>query len=133
MLELKRLSHRSLVVSRGIVAAQPIYAPGILGERAQSSTTISLGLFRLQAPYRSGDVSAIAPDASKGDTLSVDRIGGQKTSMKLVETSIVEAWERKHSGSRAVGSPPKPGFFSGKQPPGLVNQAERLWKSLHLG
>ena len=91
------------------------------------------GLVFLQAPYRSGDVSAIAPDASKGDTLSVDRIGGQKTSMKLVETSIVEAWERKHSGSRAVGSPPKPGFFSGKQPPGLVNQGVSLWKSLHLG
>ena len=63
----------------------------------------------LDPAYRSGDVSAIAPDALNGDTLSVDRLGGQKTSMKLVETSIVEAWERKHSGSGQYQTTPKRG------------------------
>ena len=50
------------------------------------------GLVFLQAPYRSGDVSAIAPDASKGDTLSLARLVGQKSTVKLVETSIAVAW-----------------------------------------
>lgn len=31
------------------------------------------GLVFLRAPYRSGDVSAIAPDALNGDTLSLAR------------------------------------------------------------
>ena len=133
MLELKRLTPSSVVVSCGVKAAQPLYAPGSLGEQARSSPLPRRACFFTgPVPFR-GRISHKAPDASKGDTLSVDRLGGQKTSMKLVETSIVEAWGRKHSGSRAVGSPPKPGFFSGKQPPGLVNQGVSLWKSLHLG
>ena len=98
-LVLKRLIPSSQIVIRGVKAAQPLYAPGSLGEQARSSPLPRRACFFTGPVGFRPRISPIAPDALSGETLSLARFVAKDLGETCRDFDTQGVGATAHSGS----------------------------------